>query len=350
MKALLSFRAVVGISVLFLFFACQSDEQPTPDPPVSTIPKMCDDPVIQFQPVVDTCFDLPFGITGQIIGLQDNPYWYRNPDFNPANPNELVYQFIEETPDEALPYHTEVRKVNICDGVTSVLADEYMGSSHRRCDYGPDDWIVFDGRLDLTIVESNGDSLIKIRDACGKGPFWIWEGMAILCPEYSNDTPFSTIVDKTGTTLDTLPKVEIGAYRDGKIIRVSRANSTQGGYFVFDIYDLETKSISLVADFWPSVGIENILVVKWLNNTEVIFSSTTGIYTLDVNTGEFTTIKQENCQNMVFGSLSTSPLENGDILVSRFEYRYTSPDSIKLFQRISLLNIYTLEEYVLGLE
>jgi hypothetical protein len=145
MKALLSFRAVVGISVLFLFFACQSDEQPTPDPPVSSIPKMCDDPVIQFQPVVDTCFDLPFGITGQIIGLQDNPYWYRNPDFNPANPNELVYQFIEETPDEALPYHTEVRKVNICDGVTSVLADEYMGSSHRRCDYGPDEWIVFDG-------------------------------------------------------------------------------------------------------------------------------------------------------------------------------------------------------------
>jgi hypothetical protein len=144
--------------------------------------------------------------------------------------------------------------------------------------------------------------------------------------------------------------VEIGAYRDGKIIRVSRANSTQGGYFVFDIYDLETKSISLVADFWPSVGIENILVVKWLNNTEVIFSSTTGIYTLDVNTGEFTTIKEENCQNMVFGSLSTSPLENGDILVSRFEYRYTSPDSIKLFQRISLLNIYTLEEYVLELE
>jgi hypothetical protein len=37
-------------------------------------------------------------------------------------------------------------------------------------------------------------------------------------------------------------------------------------------------------------------------------------------------------------------------LLSRGEFRYTSPDSIKPFMRVSLLNIYTLEEYVLGLE
>jgi hypothetical protein len=348
MKTLLSFRAVVGISVLFFFFACQSDEQPTPDPPVSSIPKMCDDPVIQFQPVVDTCFDLPFTPWGAIMGLQDNPYSYGTPNFNPTNTNELIYTLFEKMPEGSFPpYYSELRKVNICDGVMSVLTNEYWGTS-KDFDYGPDEWIVFNGWRDLTIVKSNGDSLMKIRDGCyGGDPIWIWEGAAILCPEKQDGVAFSTIVDKTGTTLDTLPEVEIGAYRDGKIIRASLPGV---GYYVFDIYDLETKTIEVISDTWHEAASHSIGEMAWLNDEEIVVTSSAGIYTLDVNTGEFTTIKEENCQNMVFGSLSTSPLENGDILVSRFEYRYTSPDSIKLFQRISLLNIYTLEEYVLELE
>jgi hypothetical protein len=336
-------RIILTLLAFNFLVSCQPNDDETPILvcPAPTIPQMCEDPFIKLTSITDTCFALPISTGGTIIGLQEIPPSFGYADFNPNNPNEFVYLFAEAFPSSE--GKVEVRKVNICSGEEFIL-DGYIGTQ-RYFDYGPNEWIVFDGQLELTIVKSNGDSLARIRDYCGGNPFWIWEGDAILCPEFLNTLEYSSIVDESGMTIDTIPRLSLAAYRNKKIVKLLYLGGTD---FTFALFDLPTKEMENIVDF-PIDQFGTFIEIDWLNDNEIVFAAENGLYTLDLTTKEFSTIK-EHCQNSVYLSVSSSPLENGDVLLYRREYRYTSQDSITWFRNISLLNIYSSEEYIIELE
>jgi len=90
--------------------------------------------------------------------------------------------------------------------------------------------------------------------------------------------------------------------------------------------------------------------IDWLDDQTIIWSDSKGIRKANINSGEITFIKETPCDNLRYSFISASPDDSGRILTTRLEYVYVTSDSLVKYQRISLLDTNTGQEWILGLE
>ncbi len=299
------------------------------------------DPVITTSPVVgDTCFELNFDNLGYIMHDPQLDY----PFYNPLDHNEIIVAYASEDAPDLNWWYV---KINFCTGeyTWAFSAPPSLGQAH----WSKQDWLVLGINGPLHTFKSNGDSLTYLNPASGipnlTHATWIEGGNKIFC--YAGNTLDSNVIlSKNGISLDTIP------YRIG---RPSNLGSNIAGYRVIDgkyyitLYNLYSSTITDITNIPyidPAQGY-SMYSVDWLNANEIIWSDSRGIQKVNIHEGNIVYLK-ESCDSRKYGYLSTSPLHNGDFLISR-QLTNMINDTAYIRHEILKINAYTGEEWVVNI-
>lgn len=308
-----------------------------PHNPINPEPAPCDS-TISWTPVLpDTCFDLPFTPTGFVLATLHLPV-FKAPHFCPFNAHQFVYLNIDYD-------STAIYRADACSGDKQLIVKTLYTSLPQ---WGEKDWILFKLNTILHKVKSNGDSLSVVSSDEGISDYyWINDAEAIQVSWRDNSVNFfDFIMTPSGEIIDTIPYlIGTGVYRNGKIFT--------------KLVNSPVRYLGLVNtttwQFTPLMEIDSspsllISTPAWLDDHTVVWVNLSGIYKMDIQTTQVTTIKETPCQNLKYYSIAAAPDGSGRLLTSRLEYVYVTPDSLVEYQRISMLDTFTGQEWILGLE
>lgn len=289
----------------------------------------------------DTCFELPITPLGFVDATMHSPA-IRLPNYCPYDADRFVYVHVEIYPEE----NTVINTANICTGEKQlVTSSDYVPYPQ----WGTTDWILFNRTNGpLYVVKSNGDSLKLLNPLSGmRGCFWINDGQTILTKWKKNSSEqYNLLLNTTGDIIDTIStSIGMGAYKNHRIAVWGYINDQFKNYI--GIIDSESW---LFTPLLPYDANNIPTSINWLDDETIVLSKRSGLFKVNIITQEVTTIKETPCDNMGYGPVSAAPDGSGKILTTRVEYIYVKPDSLVLYQRISLLDANTGQEWILGLE
>ncbi|MBK8702370.1 MAG: hypothetical protein IPN33_01315 [Saprospiraceae bacterium] len=286
----------------------------------------------------DTCFVLPINGLGYINATRHWPLVLAQ-HYCPFDPNRFVYLNVYSMTGDVY-----MNTANLCTGEIQLITSE------RTIDYpqwGATDWILFKkGNFSLFKVKSNGDSLMALNALTGlRSYFWMNNGQTIQANwEYTFTEHLNLIFNAAGEIIDTIPiSIRLGDYKNQLIAAT--------GYYQNDYY------IGIVnPDNWqftPLVQLDENnppSSVNWLDDKNIIWSNYDGIHAINIITNQISTLRATPCDNMRYTYVSAAKEDSGMLLTTRIEYIYVKPDSLVEYARISLLDSYTGQEWILGLE
>ncbi|NUQ25682.1 MAG: hypothetical protein HUU34_17170 [Saprospiraceae bacterium] len=297
----------------------------------------CDANIIWTPVPPDTCFSLPINGLGYVNATMHWPVM-ANPHYCPFDAKKFVYLKGYNQGGDVYIY-----TLNLCTGDNALVLND-------RTIYYPlwsdRDWILFNkGNVHLYKMKSNGDSLMLLNSLTSlKSYFWINDGLNIHARWENNSTEYGLIMNLQGEVLDTIPVIiSRGDYRNHLL---AVRGYVQNGNYIGIVNPDNWQFTPLV----PYNGSNAPNSVNWLDDENIIWSNYDGIHTFNLITNQITTIKSTPCSNMRYASISAAKDGSGKILTTRVEYIYVKPDSLVHYQRISLLDTNTGQEWILGLD
>lgn len=298
----------------------------------------CDSTITWTPAPADTCFSLPINGLGQVVATTHWPFSSK-PHFYPNDSNRFLYVSSWYEGDSSHIFIT-----NHCTGEKEYLIS--VKSVYSPC-WGATDWILFSsGFGPIHKIKSSGDSLMVLNPQSGMSEyFWMNNGLNIHTQLRKSSTErFSIILDLDGEIIDTLPQlISRGSFKNGRLATLyNYENAPFLG--IMSIIDCTFTPLLL---YYPAFTISSI---DWLDDQTIIWSDSKGIRKANINSGEITFIKETPCDNLHYSFISASPDDSGRIFTTRLEYIYVTSDSLVKYQRISMLDTHTGQEWILGLE
>lgn len=258
--------------------------------------------------------------------------------FNPNNSNEIIYRYGDGIgPDFDLIKHNLVTKEK------KII---YQGRFTNRPRWGKNDWILLNvwDSLGFNIykIKSNGDSLTALTtsDNCFDPEWNITSDKFIYQLGYTSPTQY-VISDVDGNSLDT---VFIGAGITGTWQHPTNfVNGTHKGLFLgnyaFNQYELIYETNNLAQSLNGAV---------WLDEENVFWCHTTGIYKTNIVTKE-TTLIRETCNAHCY-QRPTYARDINKIIVEKLERILDSETSGRAIISLVMMNPDGTEEEVIDIE
>lgn len=319
--------------------------------------KICESPIELISTSVDTCFDLSFSSTGQVIANFTYDYISR-PITNGVVDDEFIFIHHDFDGDWL------VYKSNLCNEYYEQGFDLRTIDNPLLFDWNQNDELLLNDLSSFQVwsVNFDGTNLVKITNNEGEysAPQWCLNDSLIYCgfSPYDSNHPLYPdriiLMDRNGEIVHafTVGTSTILSAPNGNKILTTRNNtdSQSIGYI-----DLETKEFILIKDFEISSGF-GFINLTWLNNDEIIYhfrkQAAQRIVKLNINTLEETLISEEDCENISTGGVATFSNNQEEVLMGKSEYRYVAdhPDSLYFFQEIIKKNILTGEEWLLNID
>lgn len=265
---------------------------------------------------------------------------YGSPYFNPNNPNEFLYAGSKESDRGIIKY-------NILDKTHQViykLTDEYTIAS--RAKWNNNDWILLVLKKDLNFniwkIKSNGDSLTQLTftNKCFD-PEWNLSGDKFVYELGYTSPTISIIADENGQTLDTIQGGTPYSWQHDSLGLTSGIPGIS--YF--------TLGNGIPTRLYYVLSEDNILYAMnaiWINNEEIIWPNSTGIYKININTEQIEKIK-ETCENRVYIHSAYSPISN-KLIFTRLDREQVGPQTIQNTTRIVMMNTDGTGEEVIDLD
>ena len=346
--------------ILYLFIATILVSNCTKDTivPPCTIPLIpCENPIQRTLINWDTCFELPMDIHGFVIAHNgDSPRRY---PFYHSNAKKISFVKVSYQKSENI-------NVNICDesyenGVIYSPNSEFNTLNQTVEVWNDDNWGLIAADWGIWKVKMNGDSLTKItndNDNAYQLPTWCKNGESIYCyVNFNQNSPYypsrSVLLDLMGNITHVFPFSGIGGKENnGKIAtRAITVDYHQIGYI-----DLSTNEFMGLVDFDFDYYLQ---AIEWLDDNHIMWMQMESgqraqeIFKVNINTLEVSSLfYKPDCENLIYRGISASPDGDGEILMTRQEYRYTAPhpDSLYYYERIEIMDTNTGEEWILEVE
>jgi hypothetical protein len=318
---------------------------------------ICESPIELISTSVDTCFDLSFSNTGQVLSNFTYDY-LQSVMSNGVVEDEFI--FVHHDFDgEWLVY-----KSNLCNEYYEQGFDLRTIDNPLLFDWNQNDELLLNDVLSFQVwsVNFDGTNLVKITNNEGsyRGPQWCLNDSLIYCgfSPYDSNHPLYPdriiLMDRNGEIVHAFPvgtSTILSAPNGNKILTTrNNSNSQSIGYI-----DIETKEFIAIKDFEISSGF-GFAGFVWLNDEEIIYhfnkQAAQRIVKLNIITLEETLILEEDCENVGSGARVTFANNQEEALMSRSEYRYVAnhPDSLYYFREIIKKNIFTGEEWLLNID
>lgn len=193
------------------------------------------------------------------------PY-YKFPNFNPNNPNELLYEVHESA---------GVYKLFKYNLTTTQKQLVYTGENLFQPKWGKNDWILLNPDANIWKIKSNGDSLTQITFTNGDfAPEWNLTSDSICFYRSIGVFQKTIIADINGNALDTLDQFTSQcSWQNPNMI----VTATGGSLFVIDV--MSRQKTILLTQQEPSLN-----SACWLNdNNKIIYSAENGIFCYEMS-------------------------------------------------------------------
>ena len=351
--------------ILYLFIATILVSNCTKDTivPPCTIPLIpCENPIQRTLINWDTCFELPMDINGDVPVI--NAGNSRRSPFYHSNAERI--SFVKGSFQGSFQKSENIN-TNICDesyenGFMYFPSNDFNILNKTIGEWNDDDWGLIMADWSIWKVKMNGDSLTKVTNDNNKSyliPTWCKNGEAIFCyVNFEESSPYyptrSVLLDIMGNITHVFPFTAFGGTtKNGRIpVRAVTTDYNQIGYV-----DLSTNEFIGIFDFDPEYGSQGI---EWLDDNHIIWMQRESgkkaqeILKVNINTLEVSSLfYKPDCVNLTYRGISPSPNGNGEILLTRQEYRNTPPhpqDSLYYYERIEIMDTNTGEEWILEVE
>ncbi|MBL7791706.1 MAG: hypothetical protein JNK77_05270 [Saprospiraceae bacterium] len=284
----------------------------------------------------DTCFELPISPLGFVNATSHWPLLSK-PHFCPYDSYRFLYvvsQFEGDT--------TKINTINLCTGEKQQIATAKSMYIPR---WGGTDWVLFSsGFGPIQKVKSTGGSLTILNPITGMSRyFWINDGQTIQTKLGNN---INILMNLSGEIIDTLPiSIGLGAFKNNRIATGGSISSQAGTYIGY--VNTDNWQFTPLA---PYNGSNSPSSIDWLDDHHIVWCNIEGIRKVNINSGEIFFIKETPCENLRYRFISASQNNSGRILTTRLDYIYVKPDSLVKYERISLIDAHTGQEWILGLE
>lgn len=321
-----------------LVFSCQKVE--ILPPPKKQIP--CHSQ-LELIPITDTCMEAlledPWGLVIDYPG-QDNRY--RFAAFDPSSYKQFLF-FQDEL----------VMGANFCTGEIWTIEDSirFSLSLPRIPKWSEKGWILlvrwigdnaYPEERGLYKIKPNGDSLTFLLNENIIYPIWFENGKKIYC--INQDTPFDRFILNTdGEEIGTFSfKLVQSSYYAGKFAGLMHPSN-------WKIVVIEDTIVS--KQLWPvNQTAYDFTALDWLNEDEIVWIDSKGIYRGDINTGQHELVK-EVCPNIHYSSISAARDGSNRLLLTRRDYLFENgiTDSMSTRYNIVLYDLDTGEEFYVKL-
>jgi hypothetical protein len=209
---------LIILSITFLFSSCKKDKMVSEN----ISPKNdCMDFIVREGPSIDVIYH--------------DTFQFKKPHFNPNNPNEFVYYYI----DYESKKH-QLLKYNILTKEKLMLADNVKIISHPK--WSKKGWIAFDN-LDYNIwkVKDDGSNLTKVtNNTTNLYPVWDASGERLIY-QYAKvlaSHPTYILSVNSDNDTDTLGNVFLGSSEISDNNRFLRAQGIAGASVEFGYFDI----------------------------------------------------------------------------------------------------------------
>jgi hypothetical protein len=246
-------------------------------------------------PQSEECIDIPPPTGGTFWGYQWTKFlpYYDHPNFNPNNPEELIFRLQETLADslfQLVTYNLSTKEQEVIHVGNFVVPR-----------WSKKDWILF-AQSDYNIykIKSNGDSLTQLTFS-GKCHGADWNIIGDKFIYYTIDgNNFSVISDENGNSLDTIqPSGIFPSWQHDSLI----LNPQHMG---FTITNPKVSGYNYIND---DESDPSFTLAEWLDNENAIGANNNGIFRADINTGEFTQIL-ESCNAKFYSYPTVSKISN----------------------------------------
>ncbi|MCB9284586.1 MAG: hypothetical protein H6563_10965 [Lewinellaceae bacterium] len=331
------------IIVVGFAFGCQKNHIITPPP---EIPIPCHSQ-LELIPITDTCFEpLPIDPWGFLPAYIGQNYFYRFASFDPSSYEQFLYFH------DVLYSSFSIKGANICTGEIWTIMDsiQFSTSITRLPKWSEKGWVLlvrwigdnaFPWERGLYKIKSNGDSLKFLLNEEVDRPVWLNEGEKILCRNIN--TFERLILNSDGEFIKNYPlKISPVVYYDGKFAGLMHAPELR---MVIAEDTVVTKQL------WPVDQTNyDFNGLDWLNEDEIVWITSKGIYCGNINTEEYELVK-EVCPNIYYSSISAARDGSNRLLLTRRDYLFENgiTDSMSVRYNISLYDMDTGEEFYVKL-
>ena len=262
---------------------------------------------------------------------------YNYPCFNPRNPREIVYYWVER--NNLTNYGLYTANLDTNQRRFIRLGNEF-GLQVR---WGSTGWLALSMGSQVWKLKANGDSLTQLTFGTPHyQPQWSPDGQRLVCHESDSPGGPLIIIDKNGRKLATLngfPTQYCESWSpDGTRLLVRYGTYGQG--YGLGVYDLATNHVELVAVTEVSGSTKGLLYgAAWLpDSRNVIWATGTGLYAADTQTRQ-TRQLHTGCDTRVY--LNPDVTADGrSILVRRVDKKSTdNGQGVYVESNLWLMNI-----------
>jgi len=352
------------IKILFLFFSCAiiSFYSCTDDSEIiceyNNIP--CESPIPQTLFEVDSCFELPYDIFGQLpIVSSPKICWF--PIYHPLNQDEFIFSSGDSNGQF-------IFKNNTCNEFLEKGVDLSQFDNPLLLDINKNDIVLIKSWNKYFSVNFDGTNLEEIKNDEYElsGLRWCGEDTLIYATiqPFDSNSPYhpfrAALINKEGIVQTVFPE-GIGNsssdYKNGKILTSTNAIQSSSN-FQYGFIDISTTEFTPIFDFAvPSIDNFYISNFKWLDDDNVVFlenhinNISQRLIKMNINTLDRIVLFEEGCQNIKSGIISVNPNKNDEILRNMVHYEYSSvaPDSLDFLVQIVKVNTETGEEWILDI-
>lgn len=302
----------------------------------------------------------------QFIQSQFSPdrFQYKQPFFNPLNPSEFVYYYIDYVDYSLGNAKFQVRKYNLETLENKLLVD--YGSPMTEFKWSRKGWITLRGIgvSQIFIVKENGDSLIqKSESVYNYSPCWNYSGSKI----YYRYTPtqghpyYFLSQSLHGSMVDTLLRPDDSYSGFAGFNDVSSQNDLAAVTLINNSLTIATTPLDEIV-FTPLVNMEAGFDTDfptgmcWSADGEKIYVSIyqNGLFEVNAETGSYTRI-MKYCWDREYTYISASP--DGKYLIGELVEKYyrlnddgEAYGDIATNSSIYLIELATMEETKVNLE
>lgn len=251
--------------------------------------------------------------------ILDSTY-YSRPNFNPNNPNEII--FVKEK-----GLNNKLIKYNILTKEKQIL---YEGTIIFQPKWGKNDWILLNlPDANIWRIKSNGDSLTRITSRGGYyQPEWNIDCNNLVF--YETNLPFNYFISDTyGNILDSFPNnlPAIMKWHNDSLIYYQ---------YIFNLYclNIQTKTNTTLYTYTDEDPEDNGIVLT--NDNRLLFCKKNGINSYALNSNTVSLIKA-TCNSRIYLFPTYSSLID-KIIWQRLDYTLIDNENVFVKSRLYIMN------------
>jgi len=272
-------------------------------------------------PVVSDCVPIPpYQEMGTGYNYILDSSYYARPNFNPNNPNEIIFVIEKGLNHKLIKYNL----------LTKEKQTLFEGTIIFQPKWGKNDWILLNlPDANIWSLKSNGDSLTRITSRGGYyQPEWnTYSDKIVFYESFSYQNYF--ISDINGNILDSFPNkpsTQIKWHNDSLIFY----------QYIFNIYclNINSRATSIIFTYSDEDPEDNGIVITKNNN--LLFCKKDGIYSININNKVVKLVKS-TCNSKVYMWPTYSTIID-KIIWQRLDYTLIDEQNVSVKSRLFMMN------------